>query len=397
MFHDPKQRTSAIGLWGTSFALGGAIGPLVGGAFLEHFWWGSVFLLAVPVMVLLLTVGPKLLPEFRDPDAGRLDLVSAALSLVAVISAIYGLKQIAQDGFGTTATASIMFGLVLGYVFTRRQSRLDDPLIDLKLFKVPAFSVSVATNALGGFVAFGTFLYIAQYLQLVLGLSPWEAGLWTLPSSAAVVISSMLAPSIVQRVRPAYAGAAGMTLTALGLIILNQIGPGSGVSVAVLGSIVFSLGLGPVFIVATDLIIGTAPAERAGSASAISETGAEFGGAFGIAILGSIGTAIYRSELADAVPAGVPPEVADAARDTLGGALAAAGELPGQLGGAFVEGARDAFIQGLHVATTVGAAVALAIAILVLATLRHVRAGGASEGAEEERTASVLEPVCAES
>jgi DHA2 family multidrug resistance protein-like MFS transporter len=259
MFHDAKQRTTAIGIWGTCFAAGGAIGPLVGGGLLEHFWWGSVFLINVPVMALLLVLGPRLLPEFRDPKAGRLDLSSAAMSLAAVLGMIYGLKQIAQDGLSWPAGLSIVAGLAIGGAFIRRQRRLDDPLIDLRLFRVPAFGVSVATNALGGFIAFGTFLYVAQYLQSVIGLSPLQAGLWSLPSSLAVVISSMGAPVILRWVRPVVAAVGGLSLTAVGLGILTQVNGASGLALLVTGSVIFALGLGPVFIVTTDLIVGSAP------------------------------------------------------------------------------------------------------------------------------------------
>ena len=259
--------------------------------------------------------------------AGRLDLLSAALSLAAVLAVIYGLKQIAEDGLGWPPALSIVAGLAIGAVFVRRQQRLADPLIDLRLFRVPAFSASLATYTLGIFVAFGAFLFIAQYLQLVLGLSPLEAGLWTVPSSGAFIVGSMLTPMIVRRVRPAFVMAAGLALAAAGFGVLTQVDGASGLAVLVTGSVVFSLGLAPVFTLATDLIVGTAPPERAGAASAISETGSEFGGALGIAILGSIGTAVYRGEMADAVPTGVPPEAAELARDTLGGAVAAAGHL----------------------------------------------------------------------
>lgn len=400
MFLDPRQRTTAIGLWGTSFALGGAVGPLVGGLLLEHFWWGSVFLLAVPVMALLLVAGPRLLPEYRDPNAGRLDLRSAALSLAAVLAVIYGLKQIAQEGFGWTPALSIAVGLGIGVTFALRQTRLADPLIDLRLFRVRAFSASLATNTLGGFIAFGTFLYIAQYLQLVLGLSPLRAGLWTLPSSVAVIVGSNLAPVIRRRVRPAYAAASSLVVTAVGLGLLAQLEAGSGLPIAVIGSIVFALGLGPVFILTTDLIVGTAPPERAGAASAISETGAEFGGALGIAILGSIGAAVYRSGVTDAVPDGVPLAAADAARDTLGGALAAAQGLPGRLGEGLVDAAQSAFTQGLQLTAGIGAAVAIGIAMLVVAQLRDVSSADSTpdEEARPGRDAAEggLEPACAE-
>lgn len=381
MFHDDHQRTTAIGIWGTSFAVGGAIGPLVGGVLLEFFWWGSVFLINVPVMALLLVLGPRLLPEFKDPGAGRLDLVSALMSLAAVLSMIYGLKQIAQNGFGTTAVATILVGLAMGVAFVRRQSKLADPLIDLQLFRIPKFSVSVASNAFTGFIVFGMFLYVAQYLQLVMGLTPLKAGLWSLPSSAAVIVGSMLAPRISRIVRPAFGVAGGLVLAAIGFGILTQVQVDSGLPIVVLGSIVFSLGLGPVFILATDLILGSAPPERAGAASAISETGAEFGGALGIAVLGSIGTAVYRSAVVDMVPAEVPATAADAARDTLGGALAAAQQLPGDLGAGLVEAGQAAFVEALHIAAGLGALVAIGVAILVATLLREVQSGAAHEEA----------------
>ncbi len=372
MFHDSKQRTMAISLWGAAFAAGGPIGELTGGLLLENFWWGSVFLINVPVMALLLVLGPRLLPEFRDPKASRLDLTSAFMSLGAVLAAIYGLKQIAQNGLGWTAVVSVLAGIAVGIAFVRRQKRLPDPLIDMRLFKVPKFSVSVASNALAGFIAFGTFLFFAQYLQLVVGLSPLEAALWSLPASLAVVVSSLMAPVVSGLVRPAFGVAGGLLVTGTGLAILTQVDVSSGLAIPVLGSVVFSIGLGPIFILATDLIIGTAPPERAGAASAISETGSEFGGALGIAILGSIGTAVYRGALIDAVPPGVPPIAADAARDTLGGALAAAGQLPGDSGAALVAVAREAFVQGFHIAVLTGAVMAFAIAILVAIRLREV-------------------------
>src|SRR5574341_36988 len=187
MFLDPRQRTAAISVWITSFSVGGAIGPLLGGLLLEWFWWGSVFLLAVPVMVLLLVLGPVLLPEYRDPRAGRLDVLSAALSLAAVLLLIYGLKQVAQDGPGWPPVLSIVAGLVVGVVFARRQRTLADPLIDLRLFRSPAFSASLASYMLAILVVFGASLFIAQYLQLVLGLSPLQAGLWMLPEGVGFV------------------------------------------------------------------------------------------------------------------------------------------------------------------------------------------------------------------
>ncbi|MDQ4125470.1 MAG: MFS transporter, partial [Actinomycetota bacterium] len=253
MFHDPHQRMTAIGVWGTSFAAGGAVGPLVGGLLLEAFWWGSVFLINVPVMALLLVLGPRLLPEFKDPSAGRIDLASVVLSLAAVLPVIYGLKHIAQEGAGPAGFGPIIAGLAFGALFVRRQTRLDDPLIDLRLFRFPAFSVSVASNTLTGFIAFGTFLFIAQYLQLVVGLSPLQASLWSLPSSVAVVFGSMMAPRVSRAIRPAFGVAGGLVLAAAGLGLLTQVDGTSGLPIVVTGGVLFSLGLGPVFILATDL------------------------------------------------------------------------------------------------------------------------------------------------
>jgi DHA2 family multidrug resistance protein-like MFS transporter len=379
MFRDPRQRTIAISVWITSFSAGAAIGPLLGGLVLEFFWWGAVFLLAVPVMALLLALGPRFLPEYRDPNAGRPDLPSAALSLAAVLSVIFGLKQIAQDGLGRLPILSIAVGLGVGAVFIRRQRKLADPFIDLGLFRTPAFSASLATYGIGIFVAFGGFLFLPQFLQLVVGLSPLEAGLWTLPWALAFVVGSNLTPPIVRRIRPAWVMAGGLVFAALGFGMFTQIEASSGFLVIGIGSAILSLGTAPVFTLTNDLIIGSAPPARAGAAAGISETAAEFGGALGIAVFGSIGVAIYRGAMAAAIPASVPAEAAAAAKDTLGGALQVAGQLPGGLGSTIVDAARDAFTQGLHAAAAISLAGSIGLAVLVVTLLRHARTGSDPE------------------
>ncbi len=375
MFLDPRQRTVAIGVWIMGFSAGGAVGPVVGGVLLENFWWGSVFLMAVPVMALLLVLGPKLLPEYRAPDAGRLDLTSAAMSLVAILGVIFGLKQIAQDGIGWLPVAAIVAGLAVGIIFVRRQRSLDDPMIDLDLFRNRSFNAALAVNMLSIFVAFGYFLFVAQYLQLVLGLSPLEAGMWSLPSALGFIVGAQVAPRLLRRFRPAYVIGTGLAMSAVGLAMLTQLDGSPGLTVLVVGSVVISLGLAPVFTATTDLIVGSAPPERAGAASGISETGAELGGAVGIAILGSIGTAVYRRELLDLVPADVPVEAASAARDTLGAATAAADQLPASLGAALLDASREAFILGMRVSTAVATVVAIGISVLAVTMLRHVPPG----------------------
>jgi DHA2 family multidrug resistance protein-like MFS transporter len=245
----------------------------------------------------------------------------------------------------------------------------------------------LTTNLLSFFTGFGALLFIAQYLQLVLGLSPLAAGLWMLPSSAGSVLGSMLTPVLARRVRPAFVMAAGLGLAAAGLGLFTLLGP-AGLALLVTGSVVFSLALAPVDTLATDLAIGAAPPERAGAASALTETAAEFGGALGIAVLGVVGTSIYRSQLTGALPSGILPASAAAARDTLGGALAVAGQLPGQGGQVLVQAARQAFTSGLHVAFAVSAAALLGAAVLAAIQLRHLGPAPEPDGAEPD----VLEP-----
>ena len=381
MFADPGQRAKAIGVWIAAFSAGGAIGPVAGGVLLERFWWGSVFLLAVPVMAALLILGPRVLPEYRDPQAGRLDLASAAMSLVAVLAVVFGLKQVAQDGLGPLAVLAVLVGLATGVGFVRRQRALADPMIDLRLFRSRVFNAALATNFLAIFVAVGYFLFVAQYLQLVLGLSPLEAGLWSLPSAVGFIVGSNLAPRILRRVRPALVIGAGLGLAAVGLGVLTQVGgsPSADLAILVGASLLASLGLAPVFGATTDLIVSSAPPERAGAASGISETGAELGGALGIAILGSIGVAVYRAELAASLPAGIPAEATAVARDTLGGAVGVASQLGGQAGAALVEVAREAFVQGMQLTVTLSAAVAVGVAVMATVLLRAVPAGAEAE------------------
>jgi MFS transporter, DHA2 family, multidrug resistance protein len=387
MFANPRQRQVAIGVWITSFSAGGAIGPVLGGVLLERFWWGSVFLLAVPVMALLLVLGPRVLPEYRAPDAARLDLASAALLLVAVLAVVFALKQLAQDGPGWVALGSLLVGLAVGVVFVRRQLGLADPMIDLGLFRSRAFNAALSTNLVGIFIVVGYFVFVAQYLQLVLGLSPLQAGLWSLPSAAGLVVGSNLAPRLLRRVRPAWVIGAGLGLAAVGLGLLTRVGGSADLAILAGASAVVALGLAPVFTATTDLIVSSAPAERAGAASGVSETGAELGGALGIAILGSIGVAIYRGQLAATLPAQVPGQAAAAARATLGGAVGVAQQLPADLAAALLAAARAAFTMGLQVTAAISAVLAVGIAVGATVWLWGVRSSSQAGGVEQPATA----------
>jgi DHA2 family multidrug resistance protein-like MFS transporter len=385
MFQDPGQRARAIAIWISAFSAGGAIGPVIGGLLLEHFWWGSVFLIALPVMVALLILGPIVLPEYRDPDAGRLDLPSVGLSLGTTLPIIFGLKEVAQDGPSILAFAAVGLGIMAGVLFVRRQLRLRDPMLDVRLFRLPIFRSALAVNFLTIFVAVGYFLFVAQYLQLVLGLTPFEAGVWSVPSAIGFVVGSNAAPRLLRLVRPSYLMGAGLTIAAIGLAVLSQVGTSDGLGVVVASSVIISLGLAPVFGLTTELIVGSAPPERAGAASGISETGAELGGALGISLLGSIGVAIYRGRIADALPVGVPADAAEAARDTLGGAVAAAAALPAEVGAALIATAQGAFVQGMQVAAVISAVMALGVAILTMTTLRDARPPAEGRDDEPER------------
>lgn len=360
MFQDDDQRTFAIGAWGTGYAAGGLVGPVLGGVMLQWFSWGSVFLLAVPVMILVLIAAPFLLPEYKDPNPGKADIASAGLSLSAVLAVVYGLKRIAESGPSVTAGASVAAGLFLAWAFVRRQQTLAEPLIDLSLFRSKTFSTALGMNLIGCLVMFGTFLFIAQYLQLVLGLSPLEAGLWQLPSAVAVTAGSMLSPWFVSRGRPAYVVAVGMGLMAAGMGMLAFVNDG-GLPMLVAAGIVMSVGLGPTFVLTSDLIMSAAPPERAGGAGAISETGSEFGGVLGIAVMGSLGVAIYQA-LAPA---------ADHA--SLGLAVAEAERMGGAEGAALLSASREAFMRAFQIVTALAAAVAAGGGVAALILLRDAR------------------------
>jgi len=397
MFHDPAQFSAAVGVWVSGFSAGSAIGPLLGGVLLERFWWGSVFLISVPVMVVLLITAPLLLPEYRDLNAGRLDLVSAALSLISVLAVIYGLKQIAVEGLGWPSALTIVAGLAVCTFFVRRQRTLADPLIDLKLFASRAFSGSLAMYMLSVLFVFGIFYFTGQYLQLVAGMSPLQAGLWSLPSAAAFIIGSNLASRIVRRFRPGRVVAVGLLVGAIGLAMLSQVGVDS-LPLLLLGSFIMSVGVSPVITLATDIIVGAAPPEQAGAASGISETSAEFGGALGIAFLGSIGTAVYRNQVATRLPADVPPAAATAAHETLGGAVAAAAQLPEPLAGSLLDAAREAFVQGLQLSALIGAVGLIGTAVLVAFLLRSLPAtaegGEQAEPTASERSLDAAQAAC---
>ncbi|RTL63510.1 MAG: MFS transporter [Pseudonocardiaceae bacterium] len=394
MFTDPKQRSLAVGVWISAFSAGSAIGPVLGGLVLEAFWWGAVFLLALPVMGALLAVGPRILPEYRDPGAGRLDLPSVVMSIVALLAVVGGLKELVQDGVSVLSAALVVGGAVVGVAVVgvawwRRQRRLTDPMLDVGLFRIRAFRSALLVNFLAIFVMVGYFLFIGQYLQLVLGLSPLQAGLWSVPSAAGFVLGSQLGPRIVARFRASTVVAAGLGAAATGLGMLTLVGVHDGLTVLVVAAVVVSVGMGPVFGLTTEMVVGSAPEEKAGAASGVSETAAELGGALGIAALGSVGAAIYRAGVATGLPAGLPSEAAAAARDTLGGAVSVAGGLPGPTSDALLAAARESFVSGLQLTSGAAAVVAAVIAVVAAVALRDT---AATDGADEPPSVPISDP-----
>jgi MFS transporter, DHA2 family, multidrug resistance protein len=370
MFHDSQQRALAIGVWAASLSAGGAIGPVVGGAILQSFWWGAVFLPAVPVMTLLLLTAPALLPEYRDQDAPKLNALSVALSLAAVLPVVYGLKQVAQDGGSWSALVAILIGVLMGVAFLKRQRTLEDPLLDTTMFRTSAVGLSLLANLVGFLVLFGVSLFAAQYLQLVLGIGALQAGLWMLPMFAGFILGSILTPLVLRRVRATRLMVAGLLVASAGFALLTGVGADHGLEVLALGSAMLSVGLAPVFTLVTTIAVESAPPNRAGPAAATSETSTELGAALGVALLGSVGTAIYRGHVSAAAPAGLPAKASAAAQDSLGTALDTARQLPKDAGTALAAAARAALVDALHAVSIVSAIALLLLAVVVGVLLR---------------------------
>ncbi|MEU6070883.1 MULTISPECIES: MFS transporter [Streptomyces] len=377
MFTDPGQRAKAIGLWSGVMTGGIALGSVMSGVLVEHFWWGSVFLVNLPAMALLLVLGPFLLPESKNPNPGRFDWPSVPLSMAAVLPVIYGLKEIPSEGWEPRYGASIAVGLLFTALFVRRQRTAASPLIPSALFRGHGFTPAVVLTLISAFGMMGSAIFTTQYLQSVLGKSPLEAALWSLLPSVFIGVAAPVTAQIVQKgADRGYVVAAGFAITAGGYAMLALVGPDS-LWLALAAAGVLACGVVVVMSQLTDLAMGTAPVERAGTASSLLETGTEFGGALGMAVLGSIGTALYRHEIPDSAPV--------AARETLGGALATAARLPGHTGDALVTTAREAFVNGMQGAAIAGAVLLAGAAAGAALTLRriHLREQEAAEGPEQ--------------
>ncbi|MER7990327.1 MFS transporter [Streptomyces noursei] len=367
VFHDPKERSLAIGIWSAAASAGTALGPVVGGFLLEHFWWGSVFLINVPVVVLLVPAGIKLLPESRDPNPGPWDLPSVGLSLVGMVAIVYAIKETVAYGWDWDIAAAAVLGVAALFWFARRQLTLKSPLLDMRLFHHRGFSGAILASLLTILGLSGLVFFLSQFLQLVQQRSTLQAGLFEVPAAIGSVISGLVAGVIARRTSVRGAVAGGLAASGLALAACMVVNEGTGVFSLAPALFLAGLGTGLTFTVTSDVVLSSVPKDQAGAASAVSETAYELGAALGIALLGSIVTGVYRGF---AAPPDVPASVADAAHDSLGGAVEAAATLPQDQAAPILAAARDAFTDGFQVAAGASAGVFFAAALTMWFMLR---------------------------
>ncbi|WAA67701.1 MFS transporter [Microbacterium oxydans] len=368
IFQNRDQRRMAIAVWASAFSAGSALGPIVGGFLLEHFAWGSVFLIAVPVLIPLLIAAPLLVPESRDPNPGKIDLVSIVLSMATMIPVVYAIKSLAVDGPSLTAAAWALLGFGMGYLFVRRQLRVTSPMLDMALFRRGSFSGAILVNLLSVVALVGFLYFVSQHLQLVLGLSPMTAGLALVPGMLAMIVAGLSVVPVSRRVPPHIVIPVALAFSVAGYLIVAFTTHEHGVLPLIVAFVVLGIGIGAAETISNELILSSAPAAKAGAASAVSETAYELGAVLGTAVLGGIITAFYRGALV--LPEGLPADVAHAAGETLAGAYTAAHALPGQLGDALWAAATEAFGSGVMVTSLIGAGLVVLAAVIAAVTLR---------------------------
>ncbi|WP_460795799.1 MFS transporter [Microbacterium sp. GXF0217] len=371
IFRNRDQRRFAIAVWASAFSAGSALGPIVGGFLLEHFAWGSVFLIAVPVLIPLLIAGPLLVPESRDPNPGRIDPISIALSMATMIPIVYAIKSLAVDGPTWGAGAWAALGILMGTLFVRRQLRADTPMLEMQLFRRGSFSGAILVNLLSVVALVGFLYFVSQHLQLVLGLSPMQAGVALVPGMAAMIVAGLAVVPVSRRVPPHVVVPAALVFSVIGYLLVAFSGKEHGVLPLIIAFVVLGVGIGAAETISNELILSNAPAEKAGAASAVSETAYELGAVLGTAVLGGLITAFYRGSLV--IPDGIPSDAADAARETLAGAYTEAHRLPTELGDALWNAAASAFGSGVTVTSLIGAGLVVVAGIIAAVTLRTSR------------------------
>ncbi|MBM7505123.1 MFS transporter [Agromyces aurantiacus] len=366
VFADREQRRVAIAIWASGFAAGSALGPIVGGILLEHFGWGSVFLLAVPVLVPLVILLPLLVPESRDPAPGPIDVLSIILSLAAMGGTVYGIKHLATEGVDAIGVAAVLIGPVLGAWFVRRQLRAETPMLDMRLFRTGSFGGGVLVNLLSVIALVGFLFFVSQHLQLIAGLSPVEAALALTPGLVTMIAAGLAVVPLGRRIRPRVLVPSALAISAAGYLVVALF-TDAGIAGLVVAFVLLGLGIGVAETVSNELILSSAPPAKAGAASAVSETAYELGAVLGTALLGSILAAWYRSAIE--LPASLTAGEADAARETLAGAVNVAETLAPGDAAALVASAAHAFDGGVVVTALIGVGLMLAAAVVAALTL----------------------------
>ena len=362
LFQDAKQRGTAISVWALCQFGGAALGPVLGGVLLAHFWWGSVFLLGVPVMLVLLVLGPLVLPEYRAPAPGKLDLVSVALSLAVVLPAVWGVKELAAGGGRTLPLAALIAGLGFGFAFLRRQGRLRTPLLELSLFRIPRVgTVLVAMLLTASFMA-GSGMLVSQQFQLVFGQDPLSAALWFAPMGLGLAVGALLTPVLIRHVSERTAMVGGLALGVPGFVLVAT---GGGLLPAAAGLAIVALGNGPLVALGTGLVVGSVPPERAGSAASTSETGLNLGATLGMALLGTAAAVVFKHGVH--VPAGATAE----AGETLAGATQAAHTLDPAAAHELLASGQAAFTAGVTTTAWLSAAAFAVLTVVVGLALRR--------------------------
>ncbi|MFF3764066.1 MFS transporter [Streptomyces sp. NPDC001922] len=389
LFPDPRERSLAVGIWGAMASAGAAVGPVVGGFLLEHFWWGSVFLINLPVMAVLVLVGAKLLPESRNPAPGPWDLLSVALSLVGMVGVVYCVKELAAHGLRWDGVAAGLVGVLALVVFARRQLTLRAPLLDMRLFRNRGFSGAVLADLLTVLGLSGLVFFLSQFFQLVQMRGPLEAGLAELPAAVGAVSAGLVAGTFARRFSVRMVVAGGLAAVGIALAVLTLLDVRAGYPMLGAALLVVGIGAGFSFTVTADVILSSVPKEQAGAASAVSETAYELGAALGIALLGSVVTGVYRGFT---TPAGVPDTVSATAHESLGGAVEVAAGLPGGVRSALLSSAQEAFVDGLRIAAGLGALVLLATAAAAWFLLRGQKL---EDGERDEPEGDGREPEAA--
>ncbi len=382
VFTDPGQRARAIALWAGVSGLGVAIGPVVGGYLLEHFWWGSIFLVNVPVIVVAVVAAFVIVPESRDEHAARLDLVGTALSTVGLVSLLYGIIEGPSNGWvATTTIGAFAVALVLLTSFVFWEQHTDYPILDISFFKNPRFTAASIAVTLVFFAMFGSLFFISQYLQFVLGYSALQSGIRLIPVAAALMVAAPLSAKLVSWAGTKRVVTLGLTLVAVALLIFSRSTATSGYPLVALSLVVIGIGMGLAMAPATDSIMGSLPPEKAGVGSAMNDTTREIGGALGVAIMGSIAAASYTASIVGnaqfATLQKLSPQAADAVKDSVGSAAIVATKLPAAVGTAVTAAANNAFVSAMDHALIIAAVVALAGAAVAFFFLPARAAGDA--------------------